>query len=74
MRTDGAGGEGRTPRWPHALRSLERRELRLFFGGQAVSLAGTWMQSVAQAWLVLQLTDSPFRLGLIGTLQFAPIT
>ena len=37
-----------------------------------ISQIGTWMQSVAQSWLVLQLTDSPFRLGLIGTLQFAP--
>jgi len=38
-----------------------------------VSLIGTWMQSVGQSWLVLELTNSPFRLGLIGTLQFGPI-
>ncbi len=44
--------------WPHALRSLRQRDLRLFFAGQAVSLAGTWMQSVAQAWLVWRLTRS----------------
>ncbi len=73
MRTDGAGGEGRTPRWPHALRSLERRELRLFFGGQAVSLAGTWMQSVAQAWLVWRLTRSTEMLGLVSFLGQAPV-
>lgn len=45
----------------------------MFYAGQLVSLVGTWMQSVAQAWLVLQLTNSPLRLGLIGTLQFAPV-
>jgi MFS family permease len=45
----------------------------VFFAGQLVSLVGTWMQSVAQSWLVLELTNSPFRLGLIGTLQFAPV-
>jgi predicted MFS family arabinose efflux permease len=38
-----------------------------------VALVGTWMQTVSQAWLVLQLTDSPFKLGLLGTLQFGPI-
>ena len=38
-----------------------------------MSLIGTWMQSVAQSWLVLELTNSPFLLGLVGTLQFAPV-
>lgn len=52
-------------RWPNALRSLRSRDLRLFFGGQAVSLAGTWMQSVAQGWLVWRLTRSPEWLGLV---------
>ena len=59
--------------FPSGLRALNHRDFRIFWSGQLVSLVGTWMQSVAQAWLVLQLTDSPFRLGLIGTLQFAPI-
>jgi len=59
--------------FPSGLRALDHRDFRVFWSGQLVSLVGTWMQSVAQAWLVLQLTDSPFRLGLIGTLQFAPI-
>jgi len=40
---------------------------------QLVAQTGTWMQTVAQSWLVLQLTPSPFKLGLIGSLQFAPI-
>jgi len=50
------------------LRSLNHRDFRLFRAGQLVSLIGTWMQSVGQSWLVLELTNSPFRLGLIGTL------
>ena len=58
---------------PSGLRALRHRDFRLFWSGQLVSLVGTWMQSVAQAWLVLQLTDSPFRLGLVSTLQFLPI-
>ena len=58
---------------PGALRAFAHRDFRLFFCGQGVSLIGTWMQSVAQSWLVLELTNSPFRLGLVGTLQFAPV-
>lgn len=58
---------------PAGLRALEHRDFRIFWSGQLVSLVGTWMQSVGQAWLVLQLSDSPLRLGLIGTFQFAPI-
>ncbi len=59
--------------WPHALRSLRRRELRLFFAGQAVSLAGTWMQGVAQAWLVWRLTRSSEMLGLVNFLGQVPV-
>src|SRR5512132_1176140 len=74
MRADGEGGRGtgRT-RWPQALRSLARRDLRLFFGGQAVSLAGTWMQSVAQAWLVWRLTRSSELLGVVNFLGSVPV-
>lgn len=60
-------------RLPHGLRALRHPDYRLFFAGQSASLIGTWMQGVAQSWLVLQLTDSAFRLGLIGTLQFLPL-
>src|SRR5712691_8478165 len=59
--------------FPEALRALNHRDFRVFWGGQLVSLIGTWMQSVAQSWLVLQLSGSPLKLGLIGTLQFAPV-
>src|SRR5512143_301668 len=58
---------------PAGLRALRHRDFRLFIAGQLISLIGTWMQSVAQSWLVLELTNSAFRLGLIGTLQFGPM-
>jgi MFS family permease len=60
-------------RFPSSIRALNHRDFRLFLSGQLVSLIGTWMQSVAQSWLVLELTNSPFKLGLIGTLQFGPM-
>jgi MFS family permease len=59
--------------WPHALRALRHRDLRLFFAGQAISLAGTWMQSVAQGWLVWRLTGSTRWLGLVAFLGQAPV-
>ena len=58
---------------PRGLRALSHRDYRLFWIGQLLSRIGTWMQSVGQAWLVLELTNSPFRLGLISTLQFGPV-
>src|SRR6266545_306503 len=74
MKTDGGGVGAVTPtRWPRALRSLGRRDLRLFFAGQAVSLAGTWMQSVAQAWLVWRLTRSSGMLGVVNFLGSVPV-
>lgn len=54
-------------------RALRHRNFRLFWYGQMVSLAGTWMQTVAQAWLVLDLTGSSFKLGLVSALQFLPM-
>jgi len=51
---------------PEALRSLRHRNYRLFFAGQLVSLTGTWMQSVAQAWLAYSLTHSAAVLGIVG--------
>ncbi len=55
-------------------RALKIRNYRLFWFGQLLSLTGTWMQTTAQGWLVLQLTRSPFALGLVATLQFLPVT
>ncbi|MDQ3197107.1 MAG: MFS transporter, partial [Pseudomonadota bacterium] len=61
------------PDFPSALRALKHRNFRLFFGGQLVSLTGTWMQSIAQAWLVYRLTDSAILLGLVGFLGQIPV-
>jgi MFS family permease len=57
-------------RWRGALR---HRNFRLFWFGQLISLVGTWMQSVAQAWLVLLLTHDPFWLGVVAAVQFTPV-
>jgi MFS family permease len=73
METAPTGGGAAPSRWPHPLRSLARRDLRLFFAGQAVSLAGTWMQSVAQAWLVWRLTRSSEMLGVVNFLGQVPV-
>jgi len=54
-------------------RALRHRDFRLFFLGQLVSLIGTWMQSLAQSWLVLILTHSALALGIVGALQFLPV-
>ncbi len=53
--------------------ALRHRNFRLFIAGQLISLTGTWMQRIAQAWLVLQLTNSPFLLGLVAALQWLPV-
>jgi MFS family permease len=58
---------------PARLGALRHRDFRLFWGGQLVSQIGTWMQSVGQAWLVLELTQSPFHLGLVIAMQSTPI-
>jgi len=59
--------------FPSVLRALNHRDFRLFWTGQGISQLGTWMQSVGQSWLVLELTNSAFLLGVIGALQFAPM-
>ncbi len=63
--------------WAAAARGFEAlrvRNFRLFWIGQVISVTGTWMQTTAQAWLVLQLTnDSPLALGTVITLQFLPV-
>lgn len=53
--------------------SLANRNYRLFMVGQVVSMSGTWMQSIAQGWLVLRLTGSGTALGLVVALQFLPV-
>ena len=53
--------------------SLKIRNFRLYFFGQALSLIGTWMQTIGQDWLVLKLTNSGTQLGIVSALQFLPI-
>ncbi len=70
--TEGVGGLAPAHR-PVRLGALRHRDFRLFWIGQLVSQIGTWMQSVAQAWLVLELTRSPLQLGIVSALQFTPV-
>lgn len=53
--------------------SLRVRNFRLFFGGQLISQIGNWLTLIAQALLVLKLTDSGFALGLLAACQFGPV-
>jgi MFS family permease len=57
----------------HTLRALRHRNFQLFFGGQLISLIGTWMQSVAQSWLVYRLTGSSLLLGSAGFASQIPV-
>ncbi len=65
-----SGWLGKTLR---AFPAFEERNYRLYFRGQLVSLIGTWLQTVAQGWLVLELTHSAFWVGTIAALQTLPI-
>ncbi len=56
-----------------ALRAFHHRNFRLFFAGQGISMIGTWVQQIAQAWLVYRLTGSPFLLGLTSFAGQIPI-
>ena len=60
-------------RFAAAFRSLENRNFRLFFTGQLVSLVGTWMQTVAESWLVYRLTGSSLLLGGVGFASQIPV-
>lgn len=60
-------------RFATTFRALKHRNFQLFFAGQFVSLTGTWMQSVAQSWLVYRLTGSVVLLGLIGFASQIPV-
>src|SRR5690349_21076839 len=57
------------PRWP----ALRHSGFRIFYVGQVISLIGTWTQSVAQGWLVLELSNSPFQVGLVSALSMLPV-
>jgi MFS family permease len=66
----GADGLGRAA---GTFRALRHRNFQLFFSGQIISLVGTWMQSVAQAWLIYRLTGSSVLLGVLGFVGQIPI-
>ncbi|HET7034487.1 MAG TPA: MFS transporter [Thermomicrobiaceae bacterium] len=69
----GAGSKGRIA-FTRTFASFSNHNYRLYWFGQLVSVIGTWISRVAQAWLVLKLTNSSFDLGLVGTFQFLPMT
>src|SRR5258705_1571523 len=58
---------------PGSVRAFRHRNYRLFFGGQLISVCGTWMQSVAQSWLVYRLTGSAALLGLVNFANLIPV-
>jgi len=53
--------------------ALQHRNFRLFWLGQCISLIGTWMQSIGQSWLVLELTHSALKLSIVTMAQFIPM-
>jgi MFS family permease len=63
-----ADGQSRAGTW----RALHHYNYRLYFAGQIISQSGTWLQRLAQSWLVLELTDSPAALGILAVFQFLP--
>jgi MFS family permease len=66
----GAAGQGRAA---GTFRALKHRNFQLFFSGQIISLVGTWMQTVAQAWLIYRMTGSGELLGVLGFVGQFPI-
>lgn len=73
IKADEDASDGFGAKLTSTFRALKHRNYRLFFFGQIVSLSGTWMQSVAQSWLVYRLTGSVALLGLIGFAGQFPI-
>jgi MFS family permease len=71
--SDEEPASGRASRWQEAGRALRHRNFQLFFSGQLISLVGTWMQSVAQSWLVYRLTGSALLLGSVGFASQVPV-
>lgn len=70
-----SGQSGQPPRtWRvQTFRALQHRNFRLFWYGQLISLIGTWMQQVAQQWLVYQITDSPSKLSIVAAAGSVPV-
>jgi MFS family permease len=71
--SDAAVPERKESRWAVGVRALKHRNFQLFFSGQLISLVGTWMQTVAQSWLVYEKTRSSFQLGAVGFASQIPV-
>ena len=73
MHSDGAGDERGSPaETGRAFGAFRHRDFRLFWGGALVSHVGSWMQQIAQTWLIYDLTGSPFLVGLTGLFLSVP--
>jgi len=68
-----ASAQVQQSRWAVGMRALRHRNFQLFFSGQLISLIGTWMQTVAQSWLVYKLTGSSLQLGEVGFANQIPV-
>jgi MFS family permease len=68
-----AGGPATPSAFPDIVRSLRHRNFRLFFSGQLISLVGTWMQNIAQSWLVYDMTKSSLLLGTVAFCGQIPV-
>ena len=71
--TEAAADQPKTSKWPDALRALRHRNYQLFFSGQLISLIGTWMDQVAESWLVYRLTGSALLLGTVAFASLIPV-
>src|SRR5438270_5995471 len=60
-------------KWPESLRALRHRNYQLFFAGQLISLIGTWMDQIAESWLVYRLTGSALLLGTVAFASQIPV-
>jgi MFS family permease len=72
-KTTAANTAPRSGRLATTLRALRHRNFQLFFGGQFISLIGTWMQTIAESWLVYRLTGSPVMLGVVAFCAQFPV-
>lgn len=74
MKNDNSAVEnGASAKWPDAFRALRHRNYQLFFAGQLISLIGTWMDQVAESWLVYRLTGSALLLGTVAFASQIPV-
>ena len=71
--TEPRGGGAARPPLKQAFRALRNTNYRLFWCGQVISSVGSWMQMIAQSWLVLRLTNSPLALGIVSMCQTLPV-